>query len=133
MKFSFISELSIDLGLRCWFLGGKTNRNIQIEGNCAFVAHKVSADSCTVFSILFHNSKSAALSYALTYNVFTSRGAHHGGQGEGPQNHSLFYGHLPPRVSPEVAVLSGAVMRIVQRNDLKRRTSGRNHLGGAPN
>ena len=60
---------------------------------------------------------STSLNCALTHNVFTSTGAHHGGQGEGPQNQSSVQDHRLLKVDSPVAVLSCRAMR---RAELRR-------------
>ena len=60
---------------------------------------------------------STSLNCALAHNVFTSTGAHHGGQGEGPQNQSSVQDHPLPKVDSAVAVLS---CRAMMRAELRR-------------
>ena len=57
---------------------------------------------------ILHNCKPTPLNCTLTHDVFTSIGAHHGGQSESPQNQSFLHPPPPPRVSSGVAVPSGA-------------------------
>ena len=60
------------------------------------------------FDSLFPTSIS--LNCALTYDVFTSTGAHHGGQGEGPQNQGSVQDHPVLNAVSEVAVLTYRAM-----------------------
>ena len=55
-------------------------------------------------------SVSVSFNRALTHNVFTPRGTHHGGQGEGPQNQGSVQDHPVLKVVSEVAVLSCRAM-----------------------
>ena len=55
-------------------------------------------------------SVSVSFNHALTHNVFTPRGTHHGGQGEGPQNQGSVQDHPVLKVVSEVAVLSCRAM-----------------------
>lgn len=61
-----------------------------------------------------------SLGFALTRNVFTSTGAHHGGQGEGPPHQNSAWDHALLKVVSAVALRScRAMMRMELRKNSK--------------
>lgn len=61
-----------------------------------------------------------SLGFALTRNVFTSTGAHHGGQGEGPPHQNSAWDHALLKVVSALALRScRAMMRMELRKNSK--------------